>query len=379
MDVLFITHYTELLGANRSMLQLILELRERGVNPTVLMPFSKNIESEGLKEVLNHNSIKYIEAPIRQIKHPYFSKIILNYLYSQLLNLQIVKQLKDYKFDIIHSNSSVINIGSCLSKKLKIKHVWHLREFGDLDYNMKTPFCKCFQRIIYRGNNNFVAISQKIRHHFLPYVKSQNIHLIYNGIVAQEEKEKDYNCKLEFCIVGFISEKKGQYDVVKAVDYLVNYMEIKNFHVTVVGDGYKEHIEQIKRFIIKNNLNSYITFTGYQDNVSSILNKMHVGIMASRNEAFGRVTVEYMMNGLAVIASDGGANQEIVENGKSGIIYHAGDFSELAKIMKYFIQDNKSVKSIAKEGYRVALSNFSSHMNATKIFNLYSSILNSDS
>lgn len=365
-----------MLGANRAMLELILDLREKGVNPTVLLPYPIKKELGGLKSALIDNKIKFIEAPIRQIKHPHFMKLFLNYLYANFLNYCALRQLKEYKFDIVHSNTSVINIGYLLSKKIGAKHIWHLREFGDLDYKMKTPFCKYFQRVIYRGNNNFVAISQKIRQHFLPYIKGRDIHLIYDSIVAQEERKKIWNDPVQLCIVGFIHENKGQLDVLKAVDYLVNHLRIDKFHLTIVGDGNKETVSQLKRFVTQNNLSSYVSFTGYLKDVSEVLNKMHVGIMASHNEAFGRVTVEYMMNGLAVIASDGGANQEIVEDGRSGLIYPVGDYRELAKKMKYLIQNKECIKSFAHEGYCIALSKFSSQVNVAQVYNLYKSILN---
>jgi hypothetical protein len=38
MRVLFVTHYTALLGANRSMLQLMKELRDKGVDVAALIP-----------------------------------------------------------------------------------------------------------------------------------------------------------------------------------------------------------------------------------------------------------------------------------------------------------------------------------------------------
>ena len=37
--------------------------------------------------------------------------------------------------DLIYSSTSVITIGYSLARKYLVPHVWHIRKFGDLDYN----------------------------------------------------------------------------------------------------------------------------------------------------------------------------------------------------------------------------------------------------
>lgn len=374
MKVLFITHYSAMLGANRSMLQLIIELKKWEVEPTVLLPTPK--EDSDLKNELIKRGIPYIEAPIRWIKHANKWKVLPNYLYTILLYPKILTKLNNTQFDIIHSNSSVIGVGAYISRKMKANHVWHLREFGDLDYNLKTPFGKWFQRVIYRGNNNFIAISQKIKRQYIPYLNNQSINLIYNGIIIKDRMDKERGEPVKFCIVGLIHKNKGQLDVIKAVECLVTEFKITNIHVTIVGDGDINYVTEIKSYIDRKGLNSYIEFVGYLSDINDILSKMDVGIMASYNEAFGRTTVEYMMSGLTVIATDGGANCEIVENEKSGLLYRAKDFYHLALQMKKVILNPKLSNSLANEGFNRAKNEFSSLANSTKIYNLYTSILN---
>ncbi len=81
MKVLFVTHCTTMLGANRSMLQLIVELRTKGVEVTVLLPSSVyNNEQNDLTSELEKRNIPYIEAPIYRMKHPNRWKSIPYYL-----------------------------------------------------------------------------------------------------------------------------------------------------------------------------------------------------------------------------------------------------------------------------------------------------------
>lgn len=375
MRVLYVTHYTEMLGANRSMLQLIIELRERGVVPTVLLPVQgRNFKSE-LRDLLIQHKIECIEAPIRMVKHPVAWKSVLNYGYSIWLRRKVLREIGDRCYDIIHTNSSVIDIGSYLAKKLHAKHVWHLREFGDLDYNFKTPFGKWYQRVIYNGSNQFIAISKKIASHYSQYIPKSNINLIYNGIKVGEVHEHVRHNSIKFCVLGLLHENKRQLDVVKAINELVNKRHLVNLHLYIIGNGQANYVKVMKDYIKKNALSSFITFMGHRNDVAQLLPTMDVGIMSSYNEAFGRVTVEYMMAGLAVIATDGGANCEIIEDGKSGLIYPAGNYIFLADKMSECMADGNSVADLSRNGYERAISVFSSEKNSNQILNLYNKII----
>lgn len=378
MRVLFVTHYNALLGANRSMLQLMLELRDKGIEPLVLLPIIKEEDSNNsLKIELNKYGLQHIEAPIRVIKHPTLWKVLPNYIYSILLRRKVYEKLNDFEFDIVHSNSSVIDIGKYIAQKKHAPHIWHLREFGDLDYNMYTPFGKWYQRFIYKGPNEFIAISHKIIEHYKKYIPSNHIHLIYNGIKEFGDSVSQRKMSpVNFCMTGLLHPNKCQFDAIKAVKELVNTRHIKEFHLSIIGGGDKNYLADMKEYIVRHSLTPYITFLGQRNDVPELLSKMDVGITASANEAFGRVTVEYMMAGLAVIVSDGGANVEIIENSVEGLIYPTGNHIALADNMAELINNTSKIIELAKNGHRKAIAEFSSKANSEKIAHLYNSICN---
>ena len=59
MKVLFITHYIYMMGANRSMLRLMLELRDLGVTPIVLLP-SHRIDRNSSAVIGHHRGKPYV-------------------------------------------------------------------------------------------------------------------------------------------------------------------------------------------------------------------------------------------------------------------------------------------------------------------------------
>ena len=97
--------------------------------------------------------------------------------------------------------------------------------------------------------------------------------------------------------------------------------------------------------------------------------------MLSNNEAFGRVTVEYMLQNLAVIAANTGANPEIISKNEIGLLYKHGEPEDLAQCMKQLIEDNNLLKSMSTAGQLYAREMFPSSKNTRLIYDIYKSVL----
>ena len=76
---------------------------------------------------------------------------------------------------------------------------------------------------------------------------------------------------------------------------------------------------------------SQINFLGSINDVHERLGNYQIGLMCSRAEGFGRVTAEYMHAQLGVIASDSGANPELIQDGVNGLLFKSGDAKSLSE------------------------------------------------
>jgi len=375
MKVLFVTHYWEMLGANRSMLQLIKEVRDLGVTPLVLGPKLPEDKTGTLALSLEINNIEYISydfkiskgiSPIKNIARHFFNRLILS---------SVVGQLRNENIELVHSNSSVIDFGALIARKLSVPHIWHLREFGLKDYNLKTPFGENAQKMYFKGGAVYIAISNIIKEHFRQLIPANKLEVIYNGIKFDGIVAGHRNEVTKFCLVGYMMKGKNQLDALKAVKVLKDRC-VKDFKVTFIGGWDDCYLGVLKQYIRDNDLDEYIDFTGQIGNVSQVMSTMDVGLMLSESEAFGRVTVEYMMHNLAVIASDAGANPEIIEDGITGILYPLHDHISLADKMQLFIENHSILEKYAKCGYESAMRQFQSTVNSSKIYQLYNRLLN---
>ena len=117
-----------------------------------------------------------------------------------------------------------------------------------------------------------------------------------------------------------------------------------------------------------------MSFTDYQKDIFQVLARMDVGIVPSKKEAFGRVTIEYMMANMPVIGADSGATSELIQHGENGYLYYSGNYDELAEYMKLYIKDRQLLKLHGDRAQKYA-KEFNIGNTASKIVRIYSEVL----
>ncbi len=357
------------------MLRLILELRARyGIIPTVVMPrvTPEYAEWNIGKECAEYN-IECISIRYYWFKNKRCLKSFLCCMANIFCYPMAYLRLRHGGYDMVHSNGSVISIGAYISRWMKVPHVWHLREFGSLGIGMASLLGRKYESWIYSKADVLIAISNAVVEYYGRIVNKGKIRLVYNGIMvpASVNRSCTPHGVVRFCLVGLLTEQKNQMEALQAVNVLVNERGITNFHLTLIGKGMSDYATALHSYMKERGLSSYVTFLGERSDVNALLDEMDVGLMLSYNEAFGRVTVEYMMHGMAVIASDSGANCEIVEDGQTGLIYRLGDCHDLSLKMQMLIDDRDKTVAFGTKGRNRALALFTSGHNARQVYDVY--------
>jgi len=137
-----------------------------------------------------------------------------------------------------------------------------------------------------------------------------------------------------------------------------------------VGSAKSEYLERCKQYITQHSLERNVIIHGHHPNVNDLLSRMNLGIMSSRDEAFGRVNIEYMLHKIPVIASKSGANEEIIKEGINGFLYKLNDAEELAQKIAYYINQPSELEIMGSIAFDYAETNFSSIQNTHAIYQI---------
>lgn len=378
MKIVYFTHYTDLYGANKSLIEIVTNMSKKGVNPVVISPGFGELNKELNKLNIENYCFDY-ECWVKSTKSTFIKNILL-YVRFNIKNVIAIKKINKLinrlDVDLIHSNSSVINIGAIIAKKQKLPHIWHIREFGKEDYNIE--FYKSRNKaikFILDNSSQVICISNSIKQSYFKNMDDKKINVIYNAV---ETDFKENKCiknegRMNIIFVGNVMENKNQMEAIKALNSLDSNI-LEHVHLDIVGSGDEIYINKLKDYINKNKLVKNVNFLGHIKNVSDIYQNYEIGIISSVKEGFGRVTIEYMSNGIIPIASNTGANVEIVKNNENGFIYELGNHLELAKIITLLYNDKKLRIDMNKISKKYVRDNFSIERLISELLEIYTKL-----
>ena len=390
MKIAFFSHYDSLYGANKSLLALLTGINNRKISCIVFLPMEGAFSNE-----LAKNNIPYYVIPFKWWVHyqrgytGFFYKRWLQYLYYQLLSLKkicvniyfsfkVLAICKKEGISIVHSNSYTISFGFFIAKLGCIPHVWHLREYGELDYKMFPDFGYWLTYRLIKKSNAVICISNSIEKHF-HLEKHKTSHVIYNGIFSHAEfiRNKTISKRLLFkeakvnlVMVGLVRSYKGHEDAVMATALLLK--ETKNIYLNIVGTGDTKEIKKLAETL---GISDRVIFKGYIPCLDEVFDDTDALLMCSKNEAMGRVTVESMSYGRPVIGYDSAGTSELIKNGETGLLYQNGPF-ELASCIKTLIEDEVKRNYIIQNAFDFAIAEFTNESYTDNVTMVYNKILN---
>lgn len=362
MNVLFISHYSELYGANRSLLALLDGLDHNLITPFVVIPRSGDME-----KALKNKDILYLICPFKKWMGVSRFKAPLRLLMNLMVIPVLLWKLKKWKIDLIYTNSSLTPVGAWVAYLAKLPHFWHIREFGWEDYGLKHDFGNEFFYYWLNKARKIITVSFSVRNRVLNNMRDKTI-VIYNGVISRDELSKltefpmKNNERLVFGIIGYLSPSKGQEDAIRAFSLLQKHDV--NLELWIAGSGPSEYEGYLQDLCRNLKIDDKVKFLGFIENPYQFYAQINVILVCSKYEAMGRVTAEAMVAGKAIIGYDSAGTNELIENGVNGFLYN-GSVDSLASKMKFCLYNDYSV--IASNAKKKGLNKFIIENYAAKI------------
>lgn len=380
MKILYISTADYKYGAAKTQIDMILELRRRfDVTPVVLTKkhniFNELCDERGIenysywyRDIMAGSA--YSSPVLNVAKH--IVKYLL-YLRGGITQRGVLNcGIKWEEIDVIHTNHIRIDIGAYISRKAGIPHIWHIKELnrGHVKIVHYKPHC---YRYINSGADRFIAVTNQVKDYWEQAgLDADKIEVIYEGIDTDKflPARKRSDNQLKLVCVGRIEKSKGQLQILQAMAALPD--EIRgNVTLDLIGEPYPDYFRYLQKFIKDNGLEKQVIFKGYCADIPKELTGYDVGILASKGDAFGTVTAEYMAAGLLTIAT----YTELTEHKKTGLRYEFGDISRLAENICFAYQNQEEAKEIALRGKKEIAVNYSIAKNAGEVYQLYKRVL----
>lgn len=362
-------------GASKCALELILHLKKKDYRPIVITQQKNDFNDFCNQHNIENYHIHYARICSLGMNFigwliAYFLRPFLNYIALKKLE----KKIDFSSIQFIHSNGSSIDFGAYLHKKKNIPHIWHVRDF--FLFNGKwTPLVNNFPAYMESNSTYIVTVSNALRNLLIEQnVSPDKVLNIYDGIETSQpcRKETDENILNVVC-VGQICKAKGQ-DILFEAIAKMSVSERKHFKFDFYGDIVSNEKKYFEKKIKDLCIGEYVNFKGLSDNILSILRFYDIGVQPSHSEGFSRVTAEYMMSELCVIAAEEGAIPELIQNKENGFLYKDYSSNELKDLLLFCFKRQDIMRNFAHQARKKATKSYNLASNLNNIISLYNKI-----
>lgn len=153
-------------------------------------------------------------------------------------------------------------------------------------------------------------------------------------------------------IVGQIRAAKGHEELLRAAQQIC--AQRPDVHFVVVGESYSANDqtfqEQLRARVALLGLEHVFRFVGYREDVAAWMQAMDVLAVPSWQESFGRVVVEGLAAGCAVVATAVGGIPEIITHERTGLLIPPRDSERLAQGILRLICDTELRQTLVAQG-----------------------------
>jgi len=206
-----------------------------------------------------------------------------------------------------------------------------------------------FMRIAYKLADRIIAVSVGVGNDLVDLVgiNRSNLSIIYNPVISQQLIESSYE---ETDNPWLLDSKHpvilgaGRFTQAKGFDVLVNAFALlrksRSARLILIGDGPER--ENLKSLIVKHGLEMDVSMPGFISNPYVYFRQSSIFVLSSIWEGLPTVLIEALACGTRIISTDcpSGPN-EILENGKWGVLVPVGDIASLAEQMSTLLDQPK--------------------------------------
>jgi glycosyltransferase involved in cell wall biosynthesis len=216
-----------------------------------------------------------------------------------------------------------------------------------------------------------VYVSRDIQNAAWPRDSRVPRRLIYNGVDLPQTLGR--GCQawagrglFNIGIIGRVDKVKGHADLLKALGRLTHLERIR-LHVFGAGPLELECRARCRDA----GLVDRVHFHGFQEDMLDHMGSLDVLVMPSLHEGLPYTLLEAMYLKVPVIASRVGGLQEVIDDGRSGMLIEARDHVALAAAIEAMYRDPQLGSRLAEEAYRTVTHQFAASGMVRRYAELY--------
>lgn len=287
-----------------------------------------------------------------------------------------------HRASLIHLNNGLESQlpGLFAAKLLGIPCVAHTRYFSE--------FSTLVDRVA-GSVDRHIAVSSSVKQQLVENgVRAERISVVHNPVDVEEFSRpkdtdavrKELNIPPEAKVFGLVGRIMGWKGVKEFVSAAIRVLDsVEDAYALIVGDesdGNRSYFREVQNLAQNSSGKDRIIFAGFRDDVPAVLQTLDLLVHTSvKPEPFGRVLAEAMAAGTPVVASNRGGPLDIVIDGETGLLVDPEDTATLATTIELMLRNSQTAQEMGERGRQRAKREFAVNRHATKINDIYRSVL----
>lgn len=228
------------------------------------------------------------------------------------------------------------------------------------------------------GNKKAAAIFNKYTNKLVANIPFSGIDTELFQPMQKNKVFQSYNFvgKTLFSFVGALEYRKGIHHIIEA--FSIVSKNIPEAHLLIAGSGDLAYAELLRSIIKKNSLEQFTTIIPWlsHDDLKEVFAITDIFVYPSMSyqgweEQLGYLLMEASASGKAIISTDSGSIDEVIVNGKTGILVRPDEYLELSQAMIKLARDTDLRITLGHNARLHILKNFAYKIVAEKFYDFF--------
>ena len=360
-------------------------------------------DDRGATTPFDHNFVPHVDF---KSQSGWFRKAALaaHAIYSPAARTRMRAMITEFRPDIAHVRNIYHHLSPSILWELKAQNVpviYHLNDFKVLcpSYNLvfgaeACEACKggafwhALQKNCYPGTREravlvaeayvhrmigtyrkcvdcFLAPSQFVRDKFVEHGWDPAKFEVLPHFQSLDHADPETSFAGPVLYFGRLSREKGIEDLIYAM------RRLPNVRLQIAGDGPER--QSLERMCISLGTKN-IEFAGHLEGADlqrTIAGSRFTVLPSHAYETLGKTILESHAHGKAVIASDLGSRRELIQEGKTGLLYKVGDIAALASAIEFLSAHPEMAATMGRAGKERAARGFTPETHYQALMSIY--------
>lgn len=270
------------------------------------------------------------------------------------------------KPDAVVSNTLAAPTGALAARRAGIPHVWYVHEFfGKEGHDLFFDWGERFSLFMMdKLSDKIIVNSEGVFRRFAHHLAPNKLRVVHSSVDVPplEAPEVGAGDGLSLIQVGLLSPGKQQETAVRAVGLLAAKglnVRLKLLGDEALGDEGLDYESMLRNLCAELGVGNRVEFAPFSRDPFSHMAAADVVLICSRGEAFGRVTVEAMKLGRAVIGAESAGTADLISDGETGLLFRLGDAADLSLKIEMLYRNHSLAREIGARARNWATREFS--------------------